>query len=176
MNKLISEEIKYNGKIFKIIQRKYENKNKEIYFRDGVIKSNAVVIVARDNEDNIYFVKQNREIIGEETLELPAGLINENEDPMATALRELEEEVGVKATNIEFLGDYYSSSGFTNERVYAYYAYNLIAGEQHTDDDEEIIQVEKIKLDKCFEMLKNNEFKHASLNIALSLFYFQKIK
>ena len=41
MNKLISEEIKYDGKIFKIVQRQYENKNQEKYIRDGVIKSNA---------------------------------------------------------------------------------------------------------------------------------------
>jgi len=176
MNKLISEEIKYDGKIFKIIQRKYENKQHEIYIRDGVIKSNAVVIIARDEQDNIYFVRQTREIIGEETLELPAGLIDENEEPIETAKRELEEEVGLIAGNLEFLGDYYSSSGFTNERVYIFYASNLTNGSAHTDVDEEISAVEKIPMNQCFEMLKNNEFKHASLNIALSLFYFKKIK
>lgn len=176
MNKLINEEIKYNGKIFKIVQRQYLNKNNEIYIRDGVLKSNAVVIVAKDDDDNIYFVRQIREIIDEETLELPAGLINEKEEPVQTALRELEEEVGLKANKIEFLGDYYSSSGFTNERVYAFYASDLSLGKQNTDEDEEINSIEKIPMEKCFEMLKNNEFKHASLNVALSLFFLKKIK
>ena len=176
MNKLISEEIKYDGKIFKIVQRQYENKNQEKYIRDGVIKSNAVVIVAKDSDDNIYFVRQKREIIEEETLELPAGLINEGEEPFDTAKRELEEEVGVVAGNIEFLGDYYSSSGFTNEKVYAFYASDLTLGNTNTDEDEEIISIEKIPLPQCLEMLKNNEFKHASMNVALSLFYFKKLK
>lgn len=176
MNKLISEEIKYDGKIFKIVQRQYEDKNQEKYIRDGVIKSNAVVIVAKDDDDNIYFVRQTREIIGKETLELPAGLINDDEEPIETAKRELEEEVGVVAGNIEFLGDYYSSSGFTNERVYAFYASNLTLGHTNTDEDEEITSIEKIPLSQCLEMLKNNEFKHASMNIALSLFYFKKLK
>ena len=176
MNKLISEEIKYDGKIFKIVKRQYENKNQEKYIRDGVIKSNAVVIVAKDSDDNIYFVRQQREIIEEETLELPAGLINEGEEPFDTAKRELEEEVGVVAGNIEFLGDYYSSSGFTNEKVYAFYASDLTLGNTNTDEDEEITSIEKIPLPQCLEMLKNNEFKHASMNVALSLFYFKKLK
>ena len=176
MNKLLNEEIKYSGKIFKIVQRKYLNKNNEIYIRDGVLKNSAVVIIAKDNDDNIYFVKQVREIIGEETLELPAGLIDENEEPTQTALRELEEEVGVKANKIEFLGEYYSSSGFTDEKVYAYYASDLSTGKQNLDVDEDINSIEKISMEKCFEMLKNNEFKHASMIVALSLFFLKKIK
>ena len=46
----------------------------------------------------------------------------------------------------------------------------------NTDEDEEITTIEKIPLPQCLEMLKNNEFKHASMNVALSLFYFKKLK
>lgn len=125
---------------------------------------------------NVYFVKQYREVIGMETLELPAGIIDEGEEPIQSARRELEEETGLIAKKMEYLGEFYPSCGFTNEKIYIFVATDLSQGQEKKDEAEVINSVEKIQLNKCYEMLKNNELIHATQNIALSLYYFKFLK
>lgn len=176
MNKLINEEIKYNGKRFNVVQKVYETKKGEKYIRDCVETKNAVVILTIDKDDNVYFVKQYREVIGIETLELPAGIIDEGETPIEAAKRELEEETGLIAKNILYLGEFYPSCGFTNEKIYMYLATKLSNGKAKIDSEEVINSVEKIPLEQCYEMLKNNELIHATQNVAFSLYYFKFLK
>lgn len=68
MNKLINEEVKYNGKRFNVVQRIYENENNFQYVRDFIETRSAVVILTIDEDQNVYFIKQYREVIGMETL------------------------------------------------------------------------------------------------------------
>lgn len=167
MSKLLNEEIKYDGPRFKIIQRKLEREDGLIYFRDCVEPGDAVVILPITENNEVVFVKQLREAIGKVALELPAGMIEKDEDIKEAAQRELEEETGIKAKNIEFLTSYYSSCGYTSERIYIYVAKDFIYGKQHFDETEEILNVEKIKIDKCLKKIFDNEFCHASTKVAI---------
>ncbi|QDX27166.1 NUDIX hydrolase [Sphingomonas suaedae] len=78
----------------------------------------AAVIVAIDDEDHLLLVEQYRVPLGRACLELPAGLIGDEEDGETVetaAARELEEETGYRAGRIESLGEYFSSPGMVSE-------------------------------------------------------------
>lgn len=171
MPKLIKEELKYEGKRFNVIQKTWEDENKKIYIRDGIDTAPASIILPITENNEVIFVKQYREIIGEQTLELPAGIIENGEEPIDAAKRELEEETGFKAKIIEPLIDIYPSCGYTNEKFYLFFAKNLEKGKMRLDDDEHITEVVKIPLKECIELVKKNFFKHASQNIAIMLYY-----
>lgn len=80
----------------------------------------AAVILAVDEHDHVLLVEQFRVPLGKPCIELPAGLIGdddglEGEDPAGAAARELEEETGYRADRIEALGEFYSSPGMVGE-------------------------------------------------------------
>ena len=80
----------------------------------------AAVILAIDDDDHVLLVEQYRVPLGKACLELPAGLIGDDdgapdEDPAAAAARELEEETGYRAARIEVIGEFYSSPGMVSE-------------------------------------------------------------
>ena len=88
----------------------------------------------------------------------------------------MEEETGYKANHIEHLITTYMSAGYTSEKLYIYVAKDLEEGHTNFDEDENIIQIEKIPLEECLKMVNNNEFEHANINIAILLYYFKYIK
>jgi ADP-ribose pyrophosphatase len=98
----------------------------------------GVVILAMNENNQIALVKQNRFAIGEETLELPAGKLDNNptETPLEGAKRELREEVGVLAKTWTFLGFVYPSPGILSEKLWLYFAKDLVPSEQDLDFDE----------------------------------------
>lgn len=173
MGNLIDEKIKYDGIRFKVTQKIYEKENGKKYIRDCVEPGNAVVILPVTENNEIIFIKQQREVINKIALELPAGMIDNGELPENAARRELEEEVGIKANYLEYLTEYFSSCGYTNEKIYVYLAKEFSLGKQHFDESEEILEIEKISIEKCMEKLVQNEFEHANIKIPLYTYYYK---
>jgi ADP-ribose pyrophosphatase len=77
----------------------------------------AVAVVAVDEKDRVLMVRQHRQAVDANLLELPAGKLDSGEDPEVCARRELEEETGYVCDELELLVSYYTSPGFTDERV-----------------------------------------------------------
>jgi ADP-ribose pyrophosphatase len=98
----------------------------------------AVAILALDADERIVLVRQLRVAAGEEILELPAGLIDEGEEPLETARRELREETGLRGGSWRELTSFWSSPGFTNERVWVFEATGLEEGEAEPDEGEDL--------------------------------------
>ena len=99
----------------------------------------AVAIVAVDGEQRVVLVRQRRPAAdGADLLELPAGLIDAGEEPLATAQRELREETGLHGGRWRQLAAFWSSPGFANERVTVFAAEALEEGEPEPDEGEEI--------------------------------------
>ena len=97
----------------------------------------AVGIVAHDGE-RMYFVRQPREAVGEQSLlELPAGKL-EDEEPLETAKRELAEEIGKGAERWEYLTSFWTSPGFADEECHLYLATGLYDHSEDPDEDERI--------------------------------------
>ncbi|MDG5746999.1 NUDIX hydrolase [Qipengyuania sp. XHP0207] len=105
----------------------------------------AAAIVAIDDDDRVILVSQYRVPLGRICLEIPAGLIGdqdgeEDEDAMTAAIRELEEETGYRAARMESLGDFYSSPGMVSESFSLLRAHDLTrASEGGGTDSEDIV-------------------------------------
>lgn len=176
MSKIKSEEVLFSGPRFEVKRKTYMTEDGKEYLRDCIYPGDAVSIIALTDSNEVLFIKQLREVIDKVTWELPAGRIEEGEDPKETALRELEEETGYKAGHIEHLITTYMSAGYTSEKLHIYYAKELSEGHTNFDEDENILQIEKIPLEECLKMVERNEFEHANINIAILLYYFKYIK
>ena len=99
--------------------------------------------------------------------QLPQGGVNPQEDYVVAAARELEEETGLKAEKFEFLGKIAISPGFCDEYIYLYKAEGLYKGQINRDDDE-FINVKKIKITEFKEMIRRGEITDAKTIAVLS--------
>jgi ADP-ribose pyrophosphatase len=124
--------------------------------REIVEHSGGVAIIPVDDEGNVYCVRQYRYAVSEHVLEVPAGKLEDGEDPLHCAVRELSEETGFTAESFVSLGDFYPSPGYCKERIYIYLATGLKKGRAHLDEGE-FLDVEKHPLSELLEMVERNE-------------------
>jgi ADP-ribose pyrophosphatase len=115
-------------KIFRVTHDRAEHPSGALLDRQIVHNPPAAVILARDAERRVLFVRQYRLPARQELLELPAGRRDENETLLATAQRELAEETGYQAARWTPLTHFYSAPGFSTERMYAFLAEDLTPG------------------------------------------------
>ncbi len=120
-------------------------------------------------EDKILFVRQYRYPYAESVYEIPAGKLDKGEPPIHTAIRELEEEGGLRAKELKLLYVMYPSPGYTNEKIYIYHATEAEEVGAHLDEGE-YLDVEYIPVARVKEMLKNGEITDAKTIIAIQAY------
>jgi 8-oxo-dGTP pyrophosphatase MutT (NUDIX family) len=145
----IDGETVFEGQIFNVRRARYRHADGEEVAREVVVHGGAAAVVAYD-ERSVYLVRQPREAIERgDLLELPAGRLDvEGEPPLATAQRELAEEIGMTAQAWQHATTYFSSAGFTNEEVTIYLATGLQEVGVPEDAPEERIEVVPWPLDE----------------------------
>lgn len=136
--KTLQSEVVYDGPIFRIRKDKVTVVGGKTSYRDILEHNGGAVILAVKEDGRILMVRQFRKALEREVLELPAGKIDGDEDPMDTALRELKEETGYRAGSIRHLTTISPSCGYTTELLYIYLCKNLTPGETHFDDTEDL--------------------------------------
>jgi ADP-ribose pyrophosphatase len=124
----------------------------------------AVAIAAIDDDGRVMLIHQYRHAIGDRIWELPAGLIDHaDEDPLATAKRELVEEVGLAAEHWSVLVDVAASPGFTDEVVRVYLATGLsIVDRDVLEDEEADLVARRVPLDEAVRMTLAGEIVNAA--------------
>ena len=167
IEKTIKSNVIYDGKILRLNCDDVEANG--LIVKREIIHHHGGVCVLAIYEGKIAMVKQYRYAYGEEMFELPAGKLEKGEDSYQAGLRELEEEVGLKAESLTDFGEMYPSCGYTNEKIHLYKANNLSKVDRHLDPDENI-DVYYSSLDEVLEKIKNNEIKDAK-TICLVLKY-----
>lgn len=120
--------------------------------REIVEHKGAVAIIALDEQGNIILVRQYRKALDRITLEIPAGTLEDGEDPLGCARRELEEEVKMKAARWNKILDYYSAPGFCNEILHLYLARDLAESYAEADEDE-FLEVVKLPLQTAYQYI-----------------------
>jgi ADP-ribose pyrophosphatase len=150
--KTISSQEIFNGRIIKVKVDTVTIPDGRQSTREIVDHRGAVAIVAVYEDGSVCMVKQYRKPVEKVLLEIPAGTMEDNEDPFECAKRELAEETGLRAKHWEKILFYYSAPGFTNELLYLYMATGLTSGNTNLDSDE-FIEVEKIPLKKAYDMI-----------------------
>lgn len=106
--------------------------------REVVEHHGAVAIVPMLDPETVVLVRQYRQAVGERLLEVPAGTIEEGEDPEDCAAREIEEEIGYAAGRMTPMFRQYLAPGYSSEVLHTYLAEDLRPVEARPDDDEEI--------------------------------------
>lgn len=150
--KTLSSETIFRGKIINVRVDRVSLPNGKESTREIVEHRGAVAVVAIDAEENIIMVRQYRKPLEIETLEIPAGTLEANEDPQECAMRELEEEAKVRAAKWSKILSYYSAAGFCNELLHLYMAEDLSDGFAHTDEDE-FVEVVRMPLKDAYEYI-----------------------
>ena len=157
----------YNGRIFDI--RVDDIRDGEIeYSREIVVHKGSAVIIPVFEDGTAALVRQYRHAAGEYLLEIPAGTLNEGEDPMIGAVRELEEEIGVRAAHVHKLCEFYVSPGFLTEKMHLFMATGLTHVGQSLEDDE-ILTIEHHSYEKLLGMIRNGEIEDAKTIVGIMI-------
>ncbi|MEO6990561.1 MAG: NUDIX hydrolase [Candidatus Baltobacteraceae bacterium] len=127
----------------------------------------GVVILAQPEPNTVILVRQYRHAVGAELWEVPAGMLEEGEDPARAARRELQEETGYRARDLHYLWSAYSTPGFCDELLRFYVAEGLEHGEQSLDEHEQI-EVRTFALDEAWALVEHDELRDAKSQIALA--------
>ncbi len=154
----ISSEIIYEGKIVKLQIDEVQLPNGKTSKREIIKHPGAVAILPITDDGSILFVEQFRKALERTLLEIPAGKMEQGEDPETTAKRELEEETGYECETIVHLASFYTSPGFADEIVHLYKAEGLTKGAGlNQPDEDEFVEVKKLTLEQAKESVKNKD-------------------
>lgn len=163
--KLTSKQI-FDGKVVKLFVDTVELPDGKEAIREIVRHPGAVCVIPVTPEGEVIMVKQYRYAFEQIMLEIPAGKLEPGEDPLYAVKRELEEESGVVAGKIEYLGEIFTTVAIFDEKIHLYLATELEFKNAHPDEDE-FLEVDKIPLDTLVKMVMNGEIKDAKTQIAI---------
>lgn len=170
--KKLSSRTVYDGKILKLTVDTVSLPDGREAARECVRHcGGAAVLLIEDGK--VALVKQYRYLYGKEIYEIPAGKLEEGEEPEKGAARELEEETGYRA-EVEKLLEIYPSPGYTDEVIHIFLAKNARFVGSHTDDGE-FLNCEFIPLERVVKMLESGEMCDAK-TVAAVYKYLDKIK
>jgi 8-oxo-dGTP pyrophosphatase MutT (NUDIX family) len=148
----VGSEVVYEGRIGTVRVEKFRHDDGVVVEREVVGHPGASVMLPLDG-DRIWLVRQPREAVGEELLELPAGKLDGGE-PLETAQRELREEIGKSAAQWRHLTTFYASPGFTNESIHAFLATDL-SDDPLDAEEEERIEIVSEPLDRLDDVIRS---------------------
>ena len=164
---MVSQQTVYEGIIVNVRRDKARLLDGRIANREVVEHPGGVAVFAMDGQGRVALVRQFRYPLGEVTLELPAGKLEQGEDPFEAVKREQREETGTVGEHYISLGNVYPTPGYCGEiiRLWACRASGS-TGELQLDEDE-FLATERLPLDKAVEMVLNNEIPDAKTQIGI---------
>ncbi|MBM4454525.1 MAG: NUDIX hydrolase [Chloroflexi bacterium] len=156
MEKTISSKVVYEGRALKLRVDTVLKPDGKTTTREIVEHKDCVAVVVLDQKDNVIMVRQYRKAVGKHLLEIPAGSIDDGEQPIAAVRRELQEEIGYLPNKIDKLGGFYSTPGYCSEYLHLYMASYLIPSRLEAEDTEDI-KVERVPLSRIPDMIASGE-------------------
>ena len=154
--KTLSVQEIFSGHVVRLTLDKVELENGRSAMREVVHHRGGACIAALTEKDELYLVRQYRYALGQELWELPAGKLEEGEDPFEAAKRELEEECGLNADQYIDLHPFYPTVGYCSEVIYTWLARGLHPVPMHLDEDE-FLSVFPLPLEQAGEKVLSGE-------------------
>lgn len=130
----------------------------------------AAAVVPVKDDGTVVLIRQFRHAAGGFIYEIPAGKLSPGEDPLNCAARELEEEVGYRASSFELLSSIFTAPGFADEVIHVYKATGLTKGRQQLDRDE-VLEVIEMPLDQAIDMIQDGTIRDGKTIIGLQAVY-----
>lgn len=162
----IDSETVFEGRVFKTVVKNVRLSDGTVSKREIVYHNGGACVLAIDDDLNCYMVHQFRSPFEKILLEVPAGKIEPGEEPLACAVRELHEEVGMTAEEMIDLGSEIVSPGYDSEIIWLYLARGLeYIGE--APDEGEILNCEKIPLAELVRMADNGQIRDSKTMLCI---------
>ncbi len=168
--KTIKEEEIFHGKVINVHLQTVELPNGQLTKRELVRHPGAVAILPLTTDGKLIVVEQYRKALERSIIEIPAGKLEDNEDPYACAIRELKEETGYTSNNVSHLVSFYTSPGFADELIHLYIAHDCVPGEIQLDEDE-FVESRIITLAEAHQMILEQQIIDAKT--ILSIYYWE---
>lgn len=171
----IGRELIHKGAIIDYYQDTIKIPNGNIAKWDYIKHKGAAAVVAVKDDGKLLMVRQYRNALDRETLEIPAGGLNSVDEPTdIAAARELEEEAGYTAGKLELLISIRTTVAFCDEKIDVYLATDLKRSKQHLDEDE-YLDVETYSIEELIQMVYDCKIQD-SKTVAALLAYYNKYK
>ncbi len=167
----LSTQVIYEGRILKLRVDTVRTADGRKSTREVVEHDACIAVIAVDSGDNILLVRQYRQAIDKELLEIPAGGIDEGENIEEAVIREMREETGFRPQKVERLGGFYTTPGFCNEYLYLYLAEDLTPDPLSAEDTPGI-EVVRVPVTQVLEIVNSGKIED-SKTIAGLLYYLE---
>jgi ADP-ribose pyrophosphatase len=163
--KTMESTLVYSGKIVTLRVDRVLTPNGKYAMREVVEHPGAVCVVPMIGND-VILVEQYRHPAGQILLEIPAGKIEDGEDPEQCAIRELQEEVGYEPSQLRKVAEFYTSPGIFGELMHLYLASELVP-HTTTCDEDEFLRIKRIGIDEAYSLVVNGTIKDAKTIVGL---------
>ncbi len=171
-----SRTLKYEGTVLKIYQDHMEFANGSSEDWDFIHHDGAAAVIPVREDGKILMVRQYRNALERETLEVPAGKLDQPGEPgIQCAARELEEETGYRSEHLERLLTLRTTVAFCDERIEIFLAKDLIPSKQHLDENE-YVEVEAYTLNELKQMIFGGKIEDAKTIAAILAYESQYVR
>jgi ADP-ribose pyrophosphatase len=134
----VTRELIYKGRKIQLARDTIPGPDGGLIDRDVILHPGAAAILALLDQDHVCLLENERPIVGETLLEIPAGTLDPGESPELAARRELAEETGYRARSWKKLAEFFPSPGVLSERTHLYLARDLTPGARQLERDENL--------------------------------------
>jgi len=169
--KILNSTTIYTGKIFSVQVDNVAYDSGREGIREVVSHHGGAVVVPFITPEDVLLVRQYRHPFRQTIYELPAGKMENSEDPMKCAQRELEEETGYTSNHLHKLTSIYTTPGFCSEELHIFLATDLerLHQGQTLDEGEHGLIVQQVRFDKALAMILTGELKDSKTICGLFL-------
>ena len=160
----------YQGRVVNLSLETVTLPNGETVELEIIHHPGAAAVVPMKDAKTVLLVRQYRHAAGGYMLEIPAGKLDHGEDPRDCAARELEEEIGFRASSLEPVISFFTTPGFTDEVIHVFLATGLMPGRQNLGRDE-VLQVIAMPLERAIDQIGEGGIRDAKTIAGLQSVY-----
>lgn len=173
--KTLTTEKIFAGRVIRLQVEEVELPNGQLSKREIVKHPGAVAILALTDNGKIVMVEQYRKALEKTIIEIPAGKLEGDEDPLQCAKRELEEETGYGCEEMTWLLSFYTSPGFADEIVHLYVAKGLHLIENAASlDEDEFVNLKEVTVEEAVQLIAEQKIHDAKTAYAVQYMQLQE--